>query len=114
MHSCYSDGALTPAQLVRKFVDEEYDIIALTDHDGIGGVKEFLAACEAAKVQGVAGVEFSTSHEFKGKNLEIHLLGYRFDPDRISRARPDTGHHRHDRQHRIQVEARRIHRRAVR
>jgi predicted metal-dependent phosphoesterase TrpH len=81
MHSCYSDGALTPAQLVRKFVDEEYDIIALTDHDGIGGVKEFLAACEAAKVQGVAGVEFSTSHEFKGKNLEIHLLGYRFDPD---------------------------------
>lgn len=81
MHSYYSDGALSPAQLVRKFVDEEYDIIALTDHDGIEGVKEFLACCEAVKIKGVTGIEFSTSHVFNGKDYEIHLLGYNFDPD---------------------------------
>ena len=47
MHSYYSDGVLSPGQLVKKFKEEGYDVIALTDHDGIEGVKEFLAACEA-------------------------------------------------------------------
>ena len=81
MHSYYSDGALSPGQLVRKHVSEEYDVIALTDHDGIEGIKEFLAACEAAGIRGVSGVEFSTVNEFEGVKYEIHLLGYHFDPD---------------------------------
>lgn len=81
MHSYYSDGVMSPGQLVKKFRDEEYDILALTDHDGIEGVKEFLAACEAAGVQGVSGIEFSTSHVLYGIDHEIHLLGYHFDPD---------------------------------
>ena len=81
MHSYYSDGVLSPGQLVKKFKEEGYDVIALTDHDGIEGVKEFLAACEAAGVQGVSGIEFSTSHILDGVNHEIHLLGYHFDPD---------------------------------
>ena len=81
MHSNYSDGSLSPAQLVRKFVDEEYDIIALTDHDSIEGVKEFMAACEAVKIKGVTGIEFSTSHRLNGKDYEICLLGYNIDPD---------------------------------
>ena len=81
MHSYYSDGALSPGQLVRKFADEEYDVIALTDHDGIGGVREFLAACEAVKIKGVTGAEFTTVHHFNGKDYEIHLLGYNFDPE---------------------------------
>ena len=81
MHSYYSDGVLSPGQLVKKFKEEGYDVIALTDHDGIEGVKEFLAACEAAGVQGVSGIEFSTSHILDGVNHEIHLLGYHFNPD---------------------------------
>lgn len=81
MHSYYSDGALSPAQLVRKFTDEEYDIIALTDLECIDGVKEFMAACEAVKIKGVTGIEFSTSHNLNGKDYSLHLLGYNFDPD---------------------------------
>ena len=49
MHSHYSDGALSPGQLVRKFAQEEYDVIALTDHDTVSGIKEFLAACEGTE-----------------------------------------------------------------
>lgn len=77
IHSYYSDGALSPVKLVQKFKNEGYDEIAITDHDGIGGVKEALAAGKDYKIQVVAGVEFST--EYKG--IEMHLLGYRFDPD---------------------------------
>ena len=80
MHSNYSNGLMSPAQLVRKFVEEEYDVLSLTDHDTIEGIKEFMAACEATKIKGVPGVEFTTFHDHDGKVYEIHLLGYNFDP----------------------------------
>lgn len=99
MHSYYSDGVMSPGQLVKKFKDEEYDVLALTDHDGIEGVKEFLAACEAAGVQGVSGIEFSTSHVLDGVDHEIHLLGYHFDPDdeKFREVCEDLKKRRHDR-----------------
>ena len=80
MHSHYSNGVLSPGQLVRKFVQEEYDVISLTDHDCISGIREFLAACEAAGIKGVTGVEFTTEHKLGDRKCEIHILGYNFDP----------------------------------
>lgn len=77
IHSYYSDGTMSPVELVRKYYDEEYAIISITDHDGIDGVKEAITAGEALRIQVVTGVEFSTEY----KNHEMHLLGYKFDPD---------------------------------
>lgn len=81
MHSYYSDGVLSPAELAKKFCDEEYDVISLTDHDGIEGVKEFLESCEGLGIRGVAGIEFDTKLEHEGVEYELHILGYGFDPD---------------------------------
>ena len=81
MHSHYSDGALSPGQLVRKFAQEEYDVIALTDHGTINGIKEFLAACEAAGIKGIPGIEFNTEHVLEDLKCSVYLLGYNFDPD---------------------------------
>ncbi len=81
MHSHYSDGVLSPGQLVRKFAQEEYDVIALTDHDTINGIKEFLAACEAAGIKGITGIEFTTEHVMEDLKCSVYLLGYNFDPD---------------------------------
>ena len=80
IHSYYSDGTMSPVELVRKYHDEEYAIISITDHDGIDGVKEALTAGEALRIQVITGVEFSTEYE----GHEIHLLGYRFDPDNVA------------------------------
>ena len=77
IHSYYSDGTMSPVELVRKYHDDEYNIISITDHDGIDGVKEALTAGEALLMQVVTGVEFSTEY----KSHEMHLLGYKFDPD---------------------------------
>lgn len=77
IHSYYSDGTMSPVELVRKYHDEEYDIISITDHDGIDGLKEALTAGEALRIQVVTGVEFSTEYDGCG----IHLLGYRFDTE---------------------------------
>ena len=49
IHSYYSDGTMSPVELVRKYHDEEYAIISITDHDGIDGVKEALTAGEALR-----------------------------------------------------------------
>lgn len=79
MHSYYSDGTMKPTELVRKYKDEEYDVIALTDHDGVDGIKEATIAGEALRIQVVPGIEFATGYDFNGQNLELHLLGYYID-----------------------------------
>ncbi|MBQ7703534.1 MAG: PHP domain-containing protein [Firmicutes bacterium] len=81
MHSYYSDGAYSPEALAKKFADEEYDVIALTDHDGIDGLKEFLESCEKLGIRGVTGIELATELILDGKSYGLHILGYGFDPE---------------------------------
>ena len=80
MHSYYSDGAYSPEALAKKFADEEYDVIALPDHDGIDGLGEFLESCGKLGIRGVTGIEISTKLELEDKDYELHILGYNFDP----------------------------------
>lgn len=77
VHSTYSDGSLTPAQLVDEAVRVGLSALALTDHDSTDGVAEFLAACRGQPVEGIAGVELSAEIR-KGT---MHVLGYCVDPD---------------------------------
>lgn len=99
IHSYYSDGTMSPVELVRKYHDDEYNIISITDHDGIDGVKEALTAGEALLMQVVTGVEFSTEY----KNHEIHILGYKFDPDNreLNEKLADLKEERRDRNRRL-------------
>lgn len=75
VHSYYSDGTMSPVELVTYYHDQEYDMISITDHDGIGGVHDAKIAGEAIKMAVISGVEFST--EYEGR--ELHILGYYFD-----------------------------------
>ncbi len=70
-HSCYSDGTFTPRELIEKAKEVGLSAIALTDHNNMGGVKEFLSLAEEFGIVGVAGVEFSTDY----KDKELHVLG---------------------------------------
>ena len=75
VHSWCSDGTMKPTELVRKYHEEGYDIISITDHDGIDGIAEALIAGEALKIQVVTGVELSVNHD----GINLHMLGYKFD-----------------------------------
>ena len=79
MHSYYSDGTMKPTDLVRMYKEKEYDIIALTDHDGVDGISEAVIAGEALKIKVIPGIEFSTGYDFDERELELHLLGYHID-----------------------------------
>jgi len=80
-HTYHSDGLMKPSEMVRLFAERKYDIIAITDHDGIDGVMEAQIAGEALGMQIVAGIEFATTYEFDGKELELHMLGYYIDTE---------------------------------
>jgi len=72
MHSTFSDGAYTPAQLVDLARRSGLSAIALTDHDTLNGMSEARAAAQGSALELVCGVEISA--EYRG--AELHLLGY--------------------------------------
>ena len=69
-HSVFSDGTYTPSEIVAE-AKRLGLIVALTDHNTVAGLSEFMDAAHRLGVTAVPGVEFST--EYKGK--ELHLLG---------------------------------------
>lgn len=70
-HSTFSDGTDTPAELIKKAEQAKLGAVALTDHNTISGLPEFMEAAKMSKVIAVPGTEFSTDHNGK----ELHVLG---------------------------------------
>ena len=73
-HSTYSDGTLTPAELIRLAEEKGLGALALTDHNSGRGLPEFMAAGRDSSVIPVPGCEFTT--EYKGR--ELHIVGLFF------------------------------------
>ena len=76
VHSTFSDGTLTPTQLVELALKSNLEAFALTDHDTTEGIEEALLAAKNQDIEVIPGIEFST--EYKGK--DIHILGYYINP----------------------------------
>ena len=76
-HSTFSDGTLTPTQLVEEAQRCGLAAIALCDHNTVAGLPEFLAAAEGTPVEAVSGIEFSTDYH----GTELHVLGLFLKPE---------------------------------
>lgn len=76
-HTTASDGTLTPTELVLRADIRQIDVLAITDHDTLGGLAEAEQAIAEhnLKVQLASGVEIST----KWHGYEIHILGLGVD-----------------------------------
>lgn len=70
MHSVYSDGSDTPKELIAMARRRGLSV-ALTDHNTVSGVEEFLLEAQKQGVTAVAGTELSTACG----SYELHLLG---------------------------------------
>ncbi len=75
-HTHYSDGVLSPEDLVQKMAAGGIDVLSVTDHDTINGLEEAAAAASDAGIELVPGVELTVT---VGEDV-VHLLGYGFDP----------------------------------
>lgn len=74
-HSTASDGTDTPAELVRNAAVAGLDVVALTDHDTVGGYAEAIAALPPGLTL-VTGAELSCRLD----GIGVHMLAYLFDP----------------------------------
>ena len=70
-HSTFSDGSLTPTELIRAAEAIGLDAIALCDHNTVAGLPEFLQAAKNSRVEAIPGCEFSS--EYMG--IDLHILG---------------------------------------
>lgn len=73
-HTVFSDGLLTPEQLVDLGIEKHLVAIAVTDHDSVEGIERARTAA-AGRLEIVPGIEVSTSMD----GLDLHILGYFLD-----------------------------------
>ena len=75
LHSNFSDGTFTPAEVVSRAARHQLAAIALTDHDTVEGCDPAAIACEAAGIEFLPGAELTAEQN----ENEIHILGYLMD-----------------------------------
>ena len=85
VHSNYSDGSLSPSELIDLAIKKDLSVIALTDHDTLAGIDEAQRAVNSKKEKGfnitlVPGVEISIFY----KGHDIHILGLLIDNSNTS------------------------------
>ncbi len=78
VHSTYSDGSLTPTELVELARRKGIRALALTDHDTVEGIPEFLEAGQKRGVETVPGVEISVDAQLPAGG-HLHVLGLFID-----------------------------------
>ncbi len=77
LHSHYSDGSFSPAEVIQKCKDRGVEIVSLTDHENTGGILEAKEAGDKLGIRVIPGIELAS--DFQGG--EHHILGYFIDPD---------------------------------
>ncbi len=75
-HSNYSDGSLTPTELVLRAAGAGIAVLALTDHDTVAGFDEARRQADRCGIGIVPGVEISAGWRAQA----IHVLGLWIDP----------------------------------
>ena len=76
-HSYYSDGVLSPSEIVLLAKEQGCDVFALTDHDTTDGLLEAQQKADEIGLQLVHGVEVSAMWS----NMTVHIVGLGVDID---------------------------------
>ena len=74
-HTTASDGRCAPGELVARAAAAGVTVLAVTDHDTVGACEAAAAACAAAGVTFVTGIEITAMRE----DRDVHVLGYFLD-----------------------------------
>ncbi len=81
-HSIFSDGTASPTEIVENALQLRLSAVALTDHNTIAGLPEFLSAAQKYNasskypIEAISGIEISTGHN----NKELHIVGLFLQP----------------------------------
>jgi predicted metal-dependent phosphoesterase TrpH len=75
LHSTFSDGTCSPAELVEMASASGLLAVSITDHDTVDGTGEALQAGHKCGLRVIAGMELSVVYN----DTHFHLLGYNFN-----------------------------------
>lgn len=75
IHSTFSDGTMSPTELVELAKFKKLKVISITDHDTMAGVEEAIVAGVNAGIEVIPGLEISVEHA----GIYMHILGYYLD-----------------------------------
>jgi len=74
-HTTASDGRCTPVELVARAAAAGVTVLSVTDHDTIDACAAVAAACVAAGIGFVPGIEITAVQD----EVDVHVLGYFID-----------------------------------
>jgi len=90
MHTVFSDGNLTPGDLVRQAIQIGLSDFAITDHHSVGGYRQARALLDEDLTNGVGHQHSRLPRLWVGTEVnaqlldtEVHILCYAFDVDAI-------------------------------
>lgn len=81
-HSYFSDGALSPEDLLARALSAGVRVLALTDHDTIDGLERLHAAGRDCDIRIIDGIELSV----RWKKYDIHIIGLGIRPNDLNLA----------------------------
>ena len=75
MHSYYSDGTMSPREIVEDAKKRNVQLIASTDHNVLDSYTELKEAAEEFGIKVIRGVEIDARFE----DIVVHILAYNFE-----------------------------------
>ena len=75
LHTIFSDGTSTPAELIDTAKEIDLSCISVVDHDTVGGIEQVLEIARLRDIEVLAGIELTAELD----SQEIHILGYLID-----------------------------------
>jgi predicted metal-dependent phosphoesterase TrpH len=72
IHTNFSDGTLSPAEVVQRAYKNNVKVLAITDHDTLTGLEEAIYESLKYNIMLIPGIELSTQYN----NESIHILGF--------------------------------------
>ena len=78
-HTTYSDGSLTVEELLKDAVENNIDIMSITDHDTTAVTRYTSNIITPEGITIIPGIEFSAESYYLNKKTRIHMLGYGYN-----------------------------------
>jgi predicted metal-dependent phosphoesterase TrpH len=72
IHSFYSDGTMSPEDILAEALAKGVGLLSITDHDILEGSRELQRLCNKQDIQCISGVELDSLDN----GIDIHILGY--------------------------------------
>lgn len=75
VHSYFSDGTMSPEEILKKAKNAGVSVLAITDHDVLDGSRELLRLAEDYDINCISGVELDVVEQ----GVNFHVLAYNID-----------------------------------